>query len=129
MTYGSTIFGSNNTYAGSTLASIAAEFTNSIADDSLAKCHNVTVNGVTNKVFVPSYEQVNGGFSWLNSNERRAEFLTASAATSNGYTFWRTSSPGTGGSYYAYCVGSDGHNYDNLVRDSYGFRPFVAVAP
>lgn len=112
-------FGSNNTYAGSNLAARAMAFQNSLPADIVAKAVNTTVNGVTSKIFVASYEQMNGGFSWFNSNERRI-------CKYNGTADWYwTSSPGS--SSDVYFVSSDGGiNYRNPTN-TIGFRPFVAI--
>ena len=113
---GMTPFGGNNVYAGSTLANVALRFQNRIAADSLAKCTNWSVNGVTQKVNIPSYEQYNGGFSWFSDNNRRV---------CDAYYYW-TSSPHSGSSVYY--VNTDGNLYgDYSPGNTYGFRPCVAV--
>lgn len=62
--YSLTIFGSNNMYESSRLASVAANFEAQNLSAETKQClNNVTVNNVTAKVFVPSYEQMNGGFA------------------------------------------------------------------
>ena len=115
-----TQFGSNNVYAGSTLASKCTTYYNSMAADSKALCLGVSVEGVTAKVFVASYAQVNGGFSHFNSNANRICNYNG-----NPYPWW-TSSPGSsGGVYYVKAVGSVRNG--GYPSDTYGFRPFVAV--
>ena len=119
--YSTTIFGSNNTYKGSTLATVAANFQNSLPAAALAMCNNVTVEGVTAKVFVPTYAQCNGGFEYYSSNADRIAKNSAGTATA-----WWTC---TGhGSSYVYYMGTGGNLYSGGVpSDSYGFRPHVAL--
>ena len=117
-----TTFGDNNVYNGSTLARVAKNYqNNNMSSSALSYCANITVNGVTAKVFVPSYEQVNGGFSYFNGNSTRIAYYNGSANN------WWTSSPYV--SSRAYYVCSDGgiDSYHG-VGSSYGFRPFVALA-
>ena len=84
-----TTFGINNTYLGSKLASAVTAFQNnlSLTPAEQILIPNTTVNGVTAKVFVASYEQMNGGWSYFNSNARRICKYRGST-----YTYW-TSSP------------------------------------
>ena len=119
-----TIFGSNSTYSGSDLANTAKTYENNFSGINkvilAACCPQTTVNGVTAKIFVPSYDQVNGGFSHFKNNTNR--ICQYNGSNDN----WWTSSPS--GSY-AYCVSSDGNvNSYGYVGGSYGFRPFVALA-
>lgn len=115
-----TIFGSNATYAGSTLASAAADYqSNNMSAAALKMCVNVTVNGVTSKVFVPSYEQMSGGFSWFNNNTNRIANYQGSA------NWYCTSSPYNSGGVWS--VGNNG-GLDNVSPStSNGFRPCVCV--
>ena len=114
-----TQFGNNTTYKGSIIAAKCATYQNDMADDSLALCQNVTVNGVTAKVFIPSYEQMNGGFSYFNNASNRIAFMGGNA------TWYWTSSPGSSGAvWYVNAGGSLG---GNDVSNSGGFRPCVAV--
>lgn len=120
--YSNTQFGSNNVYAGSTLASVAKNFENTLGSTYLAQCQNVTVNGVTAKVFVPSKEQLESTFIYM------AMSAANRIANYNGSAqYWWTSTPRSGsGVYY---VNTDGSvlygNY--LPSTAYGFRPFVAL--
>ena len=116
-----TSFGSNNTYKGSTLANKCVSWQSSnLSATALEYCNDVTVNNVTNKVFIPSYEQVDGGFSYYNSNTNRICNLNGSAQ------YWWTSSPSSGGGVYY--VSSDGAVGNCLSPSySYGFRPHVCI--
>ena len=77
-------------------------------------------NAFTIPVFVPTYTEVNGGFSYLNSNSRRIANYNGSPAA------WWTSTPY--GSSRVYYVKADGSfsNYGN-PSGAVGFRPFVAL--
>ena len=121
--YSETTFGSSNVYSGSTLAAVATNYKNTlrqsdalIVDKVFA---NVTVYDVTDKVFVATYDQMNGGFSYFNSNSRRI-------CRYNGSTNWYwTSSPNGGGSVcYVDTDGSLGYG----PGYSSGFRPFVCLS-
>ena len=116
-----TSFGSNNTYKGSTLANKCVSWQSSnLSATALEYCNDVTVNNVTNKVFIPSYEQVNGGFSYYNSNTNRICNLNGSAM------YWWTSSPSS--SSLVCSVGSDGAIGSSSVPSySAGFRPHIVI--
>lgn len=68
-----TAFGSNTTYKGSTIAELCTTWMNeNISETAKLFMQNVTVENVTNKVFVPSYTQVSSnssGFSWYTSGD------------------------------------------------------------
>lgn len=108
-------------YVGSDLAQACVTYQNIIPSDSLALAVNTTVNGVTNRIFVASYEQMNGGFMLFYSNSQRELMNTA---------YW-TSSPSSSGRAWsgglAWCVGSVGGLDDNAPVAPIGFRPFVAL--
>ena len=115
-----TTFGSNNVYRGSTLAGKCVSWQSAnLSATALDYCNNVTVENVTNKVFIPTYAQVNGGFSYYNSNANRICQL-------NGVNdVWWTSSPY--GSF-VYFVNIDGGVFNDLSPSrNYGFRPHVCI--
>ena len=115
-------FNSNGStaYSGSNLAARCTAFANTIPAATLNKAQNTTVNGVTAKIFVCSYEQANGGFDYFNSNGNRI------CKDSNGAAqVWWTSSPYSSNVFY---VGTDGSISNNFPTNAYGFRPFVAVS-
>lgn len=116
-----TAFGNNIVYAGSTLASVASTFQNSLGLTSVEQnlIPNTTVNGVTAKVFVASYEQMNGGWSYFNSNQRRI-------CNYNGNAQWYwTSSPF--GSSVVLLVSTGGSLGNSYPGNTYGFRPSVCL--
>lgn len=116
-----TTFGNNTTYSGSTLASVASTFQNSLSltSNEQALIPNTSVNGVSSKIFVASYEQMNGGWSYFNSDTRRVCKYNGSAQV-----YW-TSSPTGGG--YVWCVRAGGYLDYSSPGHSYGFRPSVCL--
>ena len=83
---------------------------------------NTTVNGVTAKVFVASYEQMNGGFSYFSNNDRRK------CKRGSEYYYYWTSSPakGTNNLWAINTVGTfDNSDFYASPRASIGFRPFI----
>ena len=116
-----TQFGSNNAYKNSTLAGKCVSWQSAnLSATALEYCNNVTVENVTNKVFIPTYAQVNGGFSYYNSNANRICQLNGANS------WWWTSSPGSGGSVYrVYTDGTIGYDYG--PSSSSGFRPHVCI--
>lgn len=115
-----TQFGSNNVYAGSTLANVANTFGNTMGINSDNRFAAILINGVSQKVQVASYEEMNGGFDYFTSNATRIAYYGDSA-----WPYW-TSSPY--GSSYVYGVYADGSLYiDSYPSTTSGFRPLVAL--
>ena len=112
----------STTYAMSTGPVACQAVYASFSDTVKAKLNNVTVNNVTMKVFMVSYEQLNGGFSHFSSNTNRIAYDDSGIAQ-----YWWSSSPGR--SDYVYCVGTDGGLYGSSLNPSYtnGFRPFACI--
>ena len=115
--YGSTKFdsGSSTAYSGSDLATLCAKFQEIIPEDSLALAINTTVNGVTNRIFVASYEQMNDDFRYFDNQDNR-RFYTI--------PYWTSSPVSSTGVYVVNDVGNFEHSSPTRV---YGFRPFVAL--
>ena len=109
--------GGSTAYAGSDLAQVCVTYQNTIPSDSLALAVNTTVNGVTNKIFVASYEQMNGGFMLFYYDNQRElmnrVYWTSSAYDSN--VVWHVTR--NGNLYYG----------GNTPTTASGFRPFVAL--
>ena len=115
--------GGDTEYAGSDLASVAMSFQNSMSESALAQCNNTTVNGVTAKVFVCSYEQANGEFSYFDSDSRRILHNTSGDSKS-----WWTSSPYSSRTISRISPGGNLNPYGGSDPEGlYGFRPFVAL--
>lgn len=107
-----TTFGDNFLYSRSTLKNVAKAFENNMSSAALARMQNVTVHDVTAKVFAATYEQMNGEFTYFNSNERRI---------CQNQLYW-TSSPNSSSGVWN--VNTDGSLYNNNPSNSSGFRPF-----
>ena len=113
--------GSSTVYNRSDIQLYAKQFENCIPPDSLALAINTAVNNVTQKVQIPSYEQMNGGFSWFNSNTRRK----AADPNNEEYWYWTSSAPHSNNVWF---VSSDGYlNNNGTPASTIGFRPFVAL--
>ena len=110
-------FGSSysTVYASSYLAQACVTYQNTIPSDSLALAVDTTVNGVTNKIFVASYEQMNGEFMLFYSDSQRKLMDTV---------YWTSSSRS---SNVIWGVFSDGVLSNLNPTDTRGFRPFVAL--
>lgn len=117
---GSTVFGQNTTYDGSTAALMCLLFGTAIGVWGNDRFGEITVNGVKGYCHLASYEQMNGGFSYFNSNSRR--IATNMSGTAQYY--W-TSSPNS--SSHVYSVYTDGSIHSNNPSYTYGCRPFVAL--
>lgn len=114
-----TRFGSNNVYKGSIIAGVAATYeSEQLSETAKEYCADVTVNNVTAKVFIPNYEQVNGGFSYYNSNANRICQLNSTNSA------WWTSSPVSSS---VYLVNTEGGITNNAPGVSYGFRPHICL--
>lgn len=115
-------FGSNSAYKGSALATISANFEKGMSAEALSIMKNVTVNGVTAKVFAPSREQAVGNFSYFKEEHNRICQYNGSNE------LWWTSSPDPSDTSRAYYVSQAGGCSDNFVGNTCGFRPFIALA-
>ncbi len=115
-----TQFGSNSAYNGSTLAGVAKTFENNLPAAVKNRLATVSILGVTSKVFVPTYEQMNGGFEYFNGNSARIALYNGTAQV-----YW-TSSPGS--SSGVWIVNASGALYSTGgPSHTYGFRPCVAL--
>ncbi len=118
-------YGVSSAYYGSKAAWTMFLFGTAIGVWGNAAFGNITVNGVTGYCFLPTYEQMNGGFSYFNSNERRK------ATTSNGTTkMYATCSPYTpyDEKNNIYVVGGGGGFTSAVVGNpNVGIRPVIAL--
>lgn len=109
-------------YKNSTLANVASTY-ESEQLSTIAKeyCLDVTVEDVTAKVFVPTYNQCNGGFEYYNSNTNRICNYNSSARA-----WWMSDRYGTsGGIRYVYATGEiTGSSTPTLGN---GFRPHICI--
>ena len=118
-----TKFGNNVNYAGSTIAAKCASFLATLPGPVQTLLKMTSVEGVTAKIFIPTYNQVNGGFSWFNSNNRRIAY-NESGTAQHWWTSTKTSSGNVWGVY------TDGRllNSYYLPDNPYGFRPTCRIA-
>lgn len=107
-------FGDSTAYLGSNLQLHAREFNDIFSDYEKSWMVANPDNG--DLIGPMSYVQLNGGFSYFNSNDRRACDSTL---------YW-TSSPSGGG--YVWGVVTGGSLGDNYPSNSGGFRPFVCLS-
>lgn len=130
-----TAFGSNTTYKGSTIAELCTTWMNeNISDNAKLFMQNVTVENVTNKVFIPSYIQAtsnSSGFSWYTSGDTQTNYSHRMAK----YKDSPMADPGswwlsTGkDSSHVYCISTEGviglHVPTTLTYA--GIRPHICI--
>lgn len=134
--YSLTTFGSNTTYAGSTLAGLCTQFQGTIASKYLDQLQAISVNGVTAKVFVPAHGMVCNNsptdgtskypiFTWFNFDYNSA--CPNRVATYNGSAQWWWTSTANGSSSVWYVDSNGDADNNTSPSNSGGFRPCVAV--
>ena len=116
-----TVFGPSKAYSSSTLRNVAKSFENSMSEGAKSRMIDTTVEGVTSKIFVASYRQIGGDFSYFNSDVRRVCQYDGS-----NQLYWTSSSSNSGIVWYVDTSG----NFDNnsSLSSSYGFRPFCCIS-
>lgn len=117
------VFGNNSIYKNSTLADKCTSWMNeNLSATALEYCDNVLVENVNNKVFIPTYAQINSGFSYYNSSTNRI-------CQNNGIntTWWTSSSYSSSVSTRSYYVDTDGTFSDGGVTYTNGFRPHIMI--
>lgn len=120
--YSVTSFGSGTAYAGSTLASVAANFeTQNLSTETKQYLNNVTVSGVSAKVFVPTKDQLNGGFAYYNSDTRRIAMYQGQPKA-----YWTSTAYNTSRCYLV-DSGNGGNFDDGGITYEQGFRPHMEV--
>lgn len=115
-------FGTSNIYAKSSILARCAVYLSNLSDVAQKYITNITVNNVTFKVFVPSYEQVNGGFSYYNSKENRICNYNG-----NKYTWWTSSLYDNSSNHPVYGVTTGGIFSVSSPSSAYGFRPHICI--
>lgn len=92
-----------------------------IAENLKASMKVITAGNTNGYVFIATREQMNGGFSYFNSNSRRK--LNSE--------YWTSSEDASGHAWHVDSGGSLDNYYGNSVIDgksnSYGFRPSVCI--
>lgn len=116
-----TQFGKTFLYKDSILADKCISWMNeNLSTSALAYCNDVTVEDVTNKVFIPTYTQVNGGFSYYNSNANRQYHHVDELI----FPWWTSSNKGPN----IYFVRDDGSISSLAYPTShYAFRPHICI--
>lgn len=110
-------FGDSTVYVGSNLQLHAREFNDIFSDYEKSWMVANPDNG--DLIGPMSYNQLNGGFSYFNSDSRRA---------CDNQVYW-TSSPFSNGSGVWYVVGNGSFSdFNGNPGVSYGFRPFVCLS-
>ncbi len=89
-----------NTYADSDLVAYPRGLQNSLSEDVLSYCADVTVNGVTSKIFIPSREQLVSQWAW----PKQGNSYRMVRGSDGGYILYWTSTPSgpcdEGGAWY-----------------------------
>lgn len=96
------------------LQSACNTFANQLNEAQKACLKSITAGNTSGKVFVATYDQMDGGFSYFNSNSRR----------NVGDVYWTSTEYG---SVYAWRVHSDGYLNYRTKSDSLWFRPSVCI--
>lgn len=111
-----------DTYANSDIIDKCRAFLNTLPAEVINILLSKKINGVTAKAFIPSYEQVNGGFGLFNSNNNRIAYDSAGAHI----TWWTSTADSSGGIWIVKTNGTFG-SY-NTLDSLLGFRPCVCIA-
>jgi len=120
--YSKTAFGSSTTYSGSTIAAACTTFLNSLSSTYQSQAISMTIEGVSNKIWIPTYTQASSTFLYyaMSATNRVANY-------SGTATVWWLATAFS--SSYVYYVGSGGGLHGNDAPSfSLGFRPHVALA-
>jgi len=115
-----TTFGSSTTYSGSTIATKCTTYLNSTIPNVADYLESVTVNSVTAKVFIPSYDQLNSEWDWpkAGASNRICQL--------NGFNkaYWTSTAIN---SSYVWYVSDSGGLGSYTPSFTIGFRPAVKV--
>lgn len=113
-------FGSSSTYSGSTIASKCTTFLNNTIPNVADYLEDVTVNGVTAKVFIPSKAMYETDWDWpkVGASNRICQLN----GSNNGY--WTSTAIS---SSYVWIVFDNGDFNYGYPSHTYGFRPAVKV--
>lgn len=97
------------------LQSACTSFASKFTEAQKACLKSVTAGNTSGKVFVATKDQMDGGFSYFNSDSRRKG--------SNWY--WTSTEGGSGYAWYVNAYGSLDSYYNQWI--SYGFRPSICI--
>lgn len=114
-------FGSSTTYSGSTIASKCTTFLNNTIPNVADYLEDVTVNGVTAKVFIPSYDQLNSDWNWPKAgvSNRICQYNGSDCY------YWTSSAYNSSTVWFVSVNGYFDHDYSPSYV--HGFRPAVKV--
>lgn len=115
-----TTFGSNTTYSDSTIAQKCTDYLNNTIPNVADYLESVTVNSVTAKVFIPSYEQLSSEWDWPKASDSNR---ICQLNGSNGM-YWTSTAYNSSGVWHVF---SNGAFTSNGPSDTRGFRPAVKV--
>lgn len=101
------------------LQNACTNFADQLTEDQKACLKTVTAGNTSGKVFVATYEQMDGGFSYFNSNSHRS--INEVYWTSTEFILSSVSA------YYVDRQGYISHSGDYFVSNSLGFRPSVCI--
>ena len=79
------------------------------------------IEGVNAKIFIPTYDQMNGGFSWFNSDERRIPDRETGISS----YYWLSTKSGPSDVFLVISGGNLGST--TFVERTYGFRPACRI--
>ena len=101
------------------LQNACTNFADQLNEDQKACLKSITADSTSGKVFVATYKQMNGGFSYFNSNSHR----------SINEVYWTSTEFIVSGvsAYYVDRQGYLSHSGDYFVSSSLGFRPSVCI--
>ena len=119
-----TPFGDDVNYLGSTLANVASTFQTSLSLNTAEQTliPNTTINDVTAKVFVANYAQMNGGWSYFNSDtHRNCKF------NSGNQWYWTSSFKDSNDVWIINRSGGLSVYFDGPEKDEGGFRPSICL--
>ena len=78
---------------------------------------NVTAGNTKGKVFVATKDQMNGGFSYFNSDSRR----------NVGTIYWTSTNHDSDSAWFVNLAGGLDYSYVGLQSQSHGFRPSICI--
>ena len=116
------LFGSTNTsvyYSGSTIASKCTDYLNNTIPNVADYLEEVTVNGVTAKVFIPSKAMYQTEWNWPKANASNRFPLNGSIKE-----YWVSNAYSANNVWFVHFSGDFGHD---TPLNQYGFRPAVKV--
>jgi len=115
------VFGSSTTYSGSTIAQKCTDYLNNTIPNVADYLEEVTVNGVTAKVFIPSKAMYQTEWNWPKTSASNRSCMINGA-----YIAYCTSTAADSGSVWS--VSGDGNFYSGYGPSAaFGFRPAVKV--